>query len=174
MTLTPEIVTLPEQAFTGLQVRFITPQSPEANNMVVIPRLWSEFMPRAHEAGPIEADVFYGLCACPATLGEVATHPHEAVYLAAVRVANGAPTPAGMTTWASWPGHYAKFIHRGRIKGIGETMGVIYGEWLPASSYVHADAADIERYGAAFDPHSDTSELEIYIPLCPKPASGAR
>jgi AraC family transcriptional regulator len=169
----PEIVTLPERFFAGLKTGFITQQSPEANNMVVIPRLWSEFCPRVQELATNEPDVFYGLCACPATLGETASHPHEAFYLAAVQVSKGAPTPAGMTTWASWSGHYAKFTHRGRIEGIGETMSFIYAKWLPASAYVHADAPDLERYGVDFDPHSDTSELEIYIPVCSQRAATA-
>lgn len=165
MKLTPEIITLPEQVFAGHQARFITPQSPEANNMVVIPRLWSEFFSRAHAAGTGEPGVFYGLCACPANLGETASHPHEAIYLAAVRVPTDSPASAGTTTWTARAGTYAKFIHRGRIEGLGATMGFIYGEWLPKSTYQHADAADIERYGPDFDPHSDMSELQIFIPL---------
>jgi predicted transcriptional regulator YdeE len=165
MKFVPEIVRLPERQFVGLQSRFISSLSPEANNREVIPRLWSEFSSRSHEVETSEPGVFYGLCACPATLGEVASRPDEAIYLAAVQVAKGAAAPAGMATWISSEGVYAKFVHRGRIEGLDRTMGYIYGEWLPQGPYAHADAADIERYGPEFDPHGEASVLEIYIPV---------
>lgn len=161
----PEIVRLPEQVFTGLQARFISSLSPDANNMVVIPRLWSDFFPREAEIVTSEPGVSYGLCGCPSTRGETSSRPDEMIYLAAVKVAQSDPVPTGMTTWTSPAGTYAKFIHRGRIEGIGATMDHIYGEWLPKGSYERDDAPDIERYGAAFDPVSDASELEIYIPV---------
>ena len=161
----PEIVRLPEQFFTGLQARFVSSLSPEANNMTVIPRLWGEFCAREAEIDTPESGVTYGLCACPSTLGETASRPDEAIYLASVKVARAGPAPAGMTTWTSRGGAHAKFIHRGPIGGIGETMSRIYGEWLPNAGYEHADAPDIERYGPKFDPESEASELEIFIPV---------
>lgn len=161
----PEIVQLPEQVFTGLQARFVSSLSAEANNMVVIPRLWGEFCAREAELGASEPGVSYGLCACPSTLGETASRPDEVIYLAAVKVERSGAEPAGMTTWISCGGTHAKFIHRGPIGGIGETMSHIYGEWLPKAGYEHADAPDIERYGPKFAPESEASELEIFIPV---------
>jgi AraC family transcriptional regulator len=169
----PEIVRLPEQFFTGLQARFVSSLSPEANNMAVIPQLWGDFCAREAEIATSETGVTYGLCACPSTLGETPSRPDEAIYLAAVKVARPGPAPAGMTTWTSRGGAHAKFVHRGPIGGIGETMAHIYGEWLPNSAYEHADAPDIERYGPKFDPESEASELEIFIPVREKNASAA-
>jgi AraC family transcriptional regulator len=165
MKSTPEIVTLPARFFVGLQTRFITPRSPDANNQTLIPKLWSAFVPRLREIAGVEPGVTYGLCACPDSLGLKAEHPDEAVYLAAAEVAGDAPTPPGMVRWSSSPGTYAKFIHRGPVAGIGETMGFIYGEWLPGGDYDRGPGPDIERYDARFDPVGEQSILEIFIPV---------
>lgn len=164
----PEIVTRPTQVFAGLPARFIISCSPEANNLEVIPKLWSEFMPRSHEPITIEPDTTYGLCDSPESLGQEAEHPHEGVYLAAVQVAKDALPPPGMATWSAAGGSYAKFVHRGPIARIGETMRFIYGEWLPEADCERSPGPDIERYDARFDPTGEQSVLEIYIPVRPK------
>ena len=161
----PEIVTLPARFFAGLQARFITPRSPEANNLQVIPKLWSDFDARMSELAALEPGVGYGLCTCPEALGLTPAHPHEAIYLAAVEVSPGAPVPVGMARWAASPGTYAKFVHRGPVAKLGETMGFIYGEWLPAGPYDHGPGPDLERYDARFDPVGEQSILEIFIPV---------
>ena len=167
----PEILTLPTRYFVGLQTRFITPGSPtEANNLELIPKLWADFVPRLSEIAPVEPGVTYGLCACPEFLGLKPGHPHEAVYLAAAEVSVDAPTPQGMARWSSWAGTYAKFTHRGPVARIAETMGFIYGEWMPGGGYDHGPGPDIERYDARFDPVGEQSILEIFVPVRRKAA----
>lgn len=165
MNLQPEIVTLPARSFTGLQARFVSARSPEANNLQVIPQLWAQFVPRLAEAQPLERGITYGLCECPESIGEKSTRPDEALYLAAVQSAPGSKAPRGMTTWQSPGSTFAKFVHRGPVAKLGETIGYIYGKWLPAGEYESGDGPDIERCDERFNPMSDDSVLEIFIPV---------
>lgn len=173
MKLIPEIVTLPSRTFAGLQAPFIVPSSPETNNLKVIPKLWDDFFDRIGELQPVEPGVGYGLSDCPESLGLRASQPDEAVYLAGTAVADGTKPPAGMVIWLSSGGLYAKFTHVGRIEKIGETMGFIYGRWLATGDYQRAAGPDIERYDHRFNPTSDESLLEIYLPVVRvRPGSG--
>jgi AraC family transcriptional regulator len=165
MKLTPEIVTLPARTFVGLEARFQPPHSPGANNLKVIPKLWDDFIARIQEAGSIEPWVSYGLSECPADRGLKATQPDEQMYLAAVAAKDGAVPPAGMVAWKSPAGTYAKFIHRGQIGKIGETFGFIYGQWLRSGKYDRAKGPDLERMDGRFEPMSDESVLEIFVPV---------
>jgi predicted transcriptional regulator YdeE len=165
MHLTPEIVTLPARSFAGLQARFISAGSPDASNLQVIPQLWADFFPRLGELAGVEPNVSYGLCDCVESQGEKPSRPGEALYLAAVAVTQDTRPPRGMVVWSSPGGTFAKFIHRGRIELIGETAGFIYGQWLPGSAYDRGPGPEIERYDSRFSPTSDTSVLEIFVPI---------
>lgn len=165
MAPTPDIVTLPARQFAGLPARFISAASPAANNLKVIPKLWRTFNFRVAETKPVEPGIVYGLCACDSPLGEKPNRPDEIFYLAAVEVAPGTKPPTGMVLWPSAGGTHAKFIHRGRIEGIGATMRFIHQTWMSDSGYVRASGPDIERYDHRFDPQSDDSHLEIFIPV---------
>lgn len=170
MKLVPEIVTLPARSFTGLQARFISALSTEANNLQVIPKLWADFVPRIADAKPLEGGITYGLCECPESIGEKSSRPDEALYLAAIESRPDAKPPRGMTTWKSPGGTFAKFIHRGPVSRLGQTMGYIYAQWLPNGDYESGDGPDIERCDERFNPMSEDSVLEIFIPVRKKPA----
>lgn len=165
MDLKPEIVALPARTFAGIQARFISARSADANNLRVIPALWGEFFARIRELRPVEPGVFHGLCDCGAAIGETISRPDEVFYLAGVQVAPESSVPAGMSNWESPAGTYAKFILRGRVERIGAAMDYIYGTWLPSSDYVSDAGPDLERYDSNFDPTSADSTLEIYIPV---------
>jgi AraC family transcriptional regulator len=165
MDVAPQIVTLPSQTFAGVQARFISAASPEANHLQIIPRLWATFSARVHELRSTEPGVFYGLCDGGVALGEMITRPDELFYLAAVPIDPGARVPPGMRIWEAPGGTYAKFVHRGPVETIGRTMDHIYATWLPQSGYASGAGPDLERYTADFDPASEDSTLEIYIPV---------
>ena len=159
MLLPPEIITQPTRTFAGLEARFIPTMSPNSNSAEVIPRLWSAFDARAADAKGIEPGVTYGLSRCNPSA------PESAVYLAAVEVENARSAPRGFAVWTTPSGTYARFTHRGPIAKIGETIGYIYREWLPAGSYARVDGPDIERYDERFDPMTASSVMEILIPV---------
>jgi AraC family transcriptional regulator len=165
MKLIPEIVTLSARTFIGLQTHFITPDSPAANNLDVLPRLWAEFFRRRSEISAGDGNVAYGLSDSPSARGETPAHPDEAIYLAAVEVEAGTVPPPGMEKWRSPAGSYARFIHRGPAKTIGNTMGYIYGKWLASGEAERAAGPDIERIDSRFNPHGADSVLEIFIPV---------
>lgn len=167
MHLTPEILTLPTRTFAGLPARFIMPSSPDANNLQVIPELWSRFIPRIRELAPamVEPHVVYGLSDTPDALGETKTRPDEGFYLAAVQVASNAELPRGMVKWTSPGGTFARFLHRGSVQKIGATFGYIYGKWLPESGFVSGQGPDVERMDDRFDAASETSVFEILVPV---------
>lgn len=171
MPPTPAIVPLPPRQFAGLPARFISAASPAATHLKVIPKLWRTFNFRVAETRPVEPGIVYGLCACDSPLGEKSNQPDELFYLAAVEVVPGTKPPPGMVIWPSAGGTYAKFVHRGRIQGIGTTMRFIHEEWLPGSGYALAPGPDIERYDRRFDPASDASHLEIFIPVTQTPGA---
>lgn len=165
MTLQSEVLMLPSRTFAGLQTHFIGIQSSDANNLQVLPKLWTEFNARKRELIPLEREVAYGLCLNPSALGEAAVARDEALYLAALQVEPGTQPPWGMVVWTAAGGTHAKFSHRGRIEQIGETMKFIYGKWLLTSGYVRSAGPDIERYDSRFNAESDESVFDIFIPI---------
>ena len=60
---------------------------------------------------------------------------------------------------------YAVFTHEGSLAHIQETVGYIFGEWLPASDYELAGTPDFELYDERFDPIKDEGELEYWVPI---------
>ncbi len=70
-----------------------------------------------------------------------------------------------MTSMKVPAGRYAVFTHKGKVELIGHTMNYIYGFWLPGSGVELREAPDLEIYDERFNPHSDNSELDIWIPV---------
>lgn len=167
MKLTPDILTLPEATYVGLQAPFIMVISPDANNLKVIPQLWKEFLARRHEVpqGPGGAGPTFGLSQSPEAVGAPRTHPDEAMYLAAVELPVGAKVPKGMVGWKVPKGTYARFLHEGPVQTVGDTYGAIYGRWLGTSGYQRGRGPDIERYDARFTLGSPDSVFEILVPV---------
>ena len=60
---------------------------------------------------------------------------------------------------------YAVFTHEGSLSHIHETVGYIFGEWLPGSEHTLAGTPDFELYDARFDPVTDSGELEYWAPI---------
>ncbi len=71
--------------------------------------------------------------------------------------------PDGMECWVILAATHARFVHRGPIHRIGETMGAIYGGWLPKSGYLPGGTPELERYDSRFKGDTPDSELEILV-----------
>ncbi len=165
MSLTPTFQILPARFVVGMGGNFISVLSPDADNFIVIPKLWHEFMARSGEITPRkDSTVALGCVYCPA--GE---RPGECHYLACAEVtaatAAEVSLPAGMELREIPAGRHAVFIHKGSLDTLGDTMGHIYATWLPASGLELRDAPDLEIYGEKFCMESEDSELEICIPV---------
>jgi len=163
-----EILTLPDLHLVGLEARFISARSRDANNLKVIPPLWKALMARQTELGVLVEPYAYGACMC---LPEAERHhPDELVYLAAFNVSPAMPTPYGFVDWCVPGQTYARFIHRGSLHRLSETIGGIYGGWLPGSGFERAPGPDLERYGDRFCEGKAESELELFVPVRAKSA----
>ncbi len=165
MNLLPEITSLPSATFMGLQARFLSATSEEANNMAIIPTLWSSFFQRISEVQNLTEGIYYGLSDFPETLNLERRHPDEAIYLAGAQVAPDTQPLEGMHCWDSIGGLYARFEHHGPIDTIGETMAYIYGKWFPENAYKEREGPDLNRFDERFQPESDKSVHEVFVPI---------
>jgi AraC family transcriptional regulator len=164
--LQPQIVTKSAFNVVGCRRAFISGLSPDANNFIVIPKLWEEFIERMNEITAQAGEESYGIV--HARPEAERKHPHEMMYIAGVRVAPGNDAPPGMVLYEVPAGLYAVFTHRGPIANLGKTLAGIYREWLPASGYRHGGTCDVELYDRRFNPTAESSEMETWIPIRPK------
>ena len=165
MTFHPDLIHLPPTLFGGLETRFITVMSKDANNLEVIPKLWQRFISRLGELTPVEPGISYGLCDIPDSQKVPALRPNDALYLAGIKIQSDQTLPPGMVAWRMPGGLHARFLHRGPIAGIGQTIGGIYSQWFPTSGYTRGAGPDLERYDSRFHPTRPDSVVEIYIPV---------
>lgn len=164
--LESKIIEKPDLHVVGLEAPFIHAMSPDANNAAVIGPLWDRFIGCAGEVrGRIGHDmvgIIYGRP--PAERG----HRDELQYIAGVPVHSVQPLPAGMVAHTVPAGTFAVFIHRGPIRNIAQTVGAIYQQWLPGSTWRHAQIADVEWYGERFCADGPESEMEYWLSVTPK------
>lgn len=163
--MTPDIRSFPERTVVGMGERFISILSPDADNHTVIPQLWDTFINRIGEVRARANRDTLGVCmGLPESFER--RHDAELFYLAGAEVDSTDEVPDGMTVRTIPAGEFAVFTHVGPIDRLGETIGGIYGEWLPASGYQRRDdLPDVELYDERFDGMSPTSELEIHVPV---------
>ena len=128
----------------------------------VIPRLWQRFLQREREVRHVAVKnvglgVSFGI--------EKKESESEFFHLVGHIVNSTEDIPEGMT-YRRIPAHdYAVFTHKGPLSALGKTYDFIYGERLPKSDYEYDDSNEIEWYDDRFDPVSEDSEFEIYVPI---------
>lgn len=160
----PTIRDLPEMTFAGLETRFISIESKDADNHVKIPPLWDRFVKVAGSIPERVPGGEWGLCyALPERVAKA--HPDELLYMAAAQVKSARNVPPSLTVKTVPAGRYAVFTHRGSIARIGVTMGFIHGEWLPKSGRTAREAPELELYDERFKGAADDSEMDIYVPI---------
>jgi AraC family transcriptional regulator len=89
----------------------------------------------------------------------------ELEYLAAIAVRREVAVPHGMVLRRLPGGRYAKFVHRGPVERMDQTVNYIYASWLARSGLRHSYAADLEFYGAEFHPTAESSRVHYAIPV---------
>jgi AraC family transcriptional regulator len=128
----------------------------------VIPRLWQRFLKRENEIKHIAVEnvgigVSFDI--------EKEEKGSEFFHLVGHLVSSTEDIPEGMTYRKIRAHDYAVFTHRGPLSTLGKTYDFIYGEWLPKSEYDYDDSNEIEWYDERFDPLSEVSEFDIYVPI---------
>jgi AraC family transcriptional regulator len=136
----------------GLQRRF------NGDTFREIPGLWERFVPYM---GNIDGQI--GGEAYGVMFGGDGAGSFE--YLSGVQVARAERLPAGFTTVSIPAQRYAVFAHRGPVSEIHRTAHAIWTKWLPESGYQAAAAPNFERYPAGFDPDTDHTGVELWIPV---------
>ncbi len=150
----------------GLGTRFVSILAPDAGDATVVPRLWDALMQRVQEIPGAHEYSSVGLCMALPEHSEKA-HPRELYYVAGIEVDRLDDIPEGMLGHVVPEANYAVFTHRGPISRLAETYHHIYDTWIPSSDREldQSDHPTVEWYDERFDPASETSEMEIWIPL---------
>jgi AraC family transcriptional regulator len=162
----PKITSLPEFTLMGTEARFISALSPDADNLVVIPALWTSMFGRRKDIGKTLDSFAYGAAKRPAA--SLRKRQGELVYLAGYSVDPSAKPPAGMVKWVIPEQTYALFTHRGPVSRLSETISYIYRVWMPQSEYQPADGPELERYDDRFIPGAESSETDFLVSIKPK------
>jgi AraC family transcriptional regulator len=87
--------------------------------------------------------------------------------VAGVEVAGFNSLPNDFTRLRVAGQRYAVFTHTGHVSTVRGTFMAIFNDWLPASGYLSADAAVLERYDERFDPRTGEGGFEIWVPIKP-------
>lgn len=166
ITMTPTILELPNLHLLGLSVRFIRPNSPRANNVDVIPKLYARFCPLLPTLPPSLDQYIYGAARCPSDIE--LRDPDELEYLAAIHVAPETVAKEPLVSWKIPAATYACFTHRGPVSKLGETIQFVFGTWLPRSGYRHGDGPNLDRQDERFGDGGKDCQFEFLIPIHPK------
>ncbi|ELR71210.1 transcriptional regulator (AraC/XylS family) [Fulvivirga imtechensis AK7] len=134
-----------------------------------IPELWSKFMSRIHEIKSNKQTGRYGFQRYNADM-EIGDLTEDMPFedWATVEVRDFHNVPPGMKSHTLAGGKYARFIHRGGVRGFQMSLDYIYSTWFPASGYEPGKREAFQRYGERFfGPDHPKSELEVYVPIEP-------
>lgn len=158
ITMQPKIISREGELVVGMGGAF------QQGDSTSIGKLWDRFLPRKDDIKCAKQNYALGVCTPSHPQIEVASADHF-VYIAAVPVDSTMVVPAGMVACELPAGRYAVFTHKGPISEIGHTLNYIWGTWLPKGEFEHRDAPDFELYDDRFDPDSEESEFDFYIPI---------
>ncbi len=159
ISMEPEIVAQAERLFVGVRTRYFGVDSDKNNMARKLPALWAQFLSRAHEVPHNLSDQLFGL------LRQTPAMTDELEYFAVAEVASIEALPKGMVSVRLPASRYAQFTHRGPVGAIDHTINYIYSSWLARSGWRHTYGADLESYGADYDPGSDQSVIRYAIPV---------
>jgi AraC family transcriptional regulator len=155
----PEIYAQKEMHLVGLRTSFFGTDSEKNNIAEKLPPLWQQFLVRLSEVDNTVGGTCYGV------VRQLQENSDELEYFCAIEVTAPADIPQGMLAITIPPRTYAKFTHKGAVSLIDNTINYIYSTWLPQSGKRHANTADLEFYGADYNPTSNESVMHYAIPI---------
>lgn len=155
----PEIYTQKEMHLVGMRTSFYGAYSEKNNIAEKLPPLWQQFLAHLSEIGNTVGGMCYGV------VRQLQEDSDELEYFCAIEVTAATAIPNGMLALTIPAATYAKFTHQGAVNLIDDTINYIYSTWLPQSGKRHTQAADLEFYGAGYNPTSDESVMHYAIPI---------
>lgn len=84
---------------------------------------------------------------------------------ALAEVASFDELPENMESFLLSGGLYAVFLHRGHPASFPQTLGYIFGQWLPSSGYTLDHRPHFELLGEKYKNNAPDSEEEVWIPI---------
>ena len=123
-----------------------------------LPALWRQFWPRHAEIEDrIEPSHAYGV------VDNFYPVSKTLDYWAGAAAEKDCRVPEGMAK-VFIPEHtYAVF--QCSLPTLMESLGKIYGEWLPSSAYAHTNGPEFELYDERFDVDQEKFDLSDWIPV---------
>ena len=159
ISMEPEIIIRPAVKLVGVARQYDSAD-------LSLPKLWSAFAPyRDSIPNRLGTDSF--------GIYESYQEQEDDVsfsYICTVAVENFDDIPEGMISRELPEQMYAKFVHRGSVANLEQTLKYIWGSWLPKSDYDYVEKPDFELYGQGFNIADPKSELYLHIPVQRKSA----
>lgn len=159
VSLEPEIVLQKKMILIGMKTSFYSIDSDKNNIAEKLPPLWEDFLTRVEEIKHIVHPIGYGV------IKQSKDNPELLDYYAAFEVSQLAEIPLNMVSIEIPESTYAKFTHKGNVKGLNNTVNYIYSSWLLQSGKKHTYAADLEFYAEDYHPTSNNSVMYYSIPV---------
>jgi AraC family transcriptional regulator len=157
VSLLPDRVALDGFTVAGPTARF------DDGNKAEIPQLWSRLM------GALPFDGQAPNWTCYGVVWNVDRAEGGFDYLAGVEILDGAALPGGFAEKRMAAATYAVFrivLNGGAVHPqLRDAMARIWGELVPASGLVVADAPDFERYDSEFAPTRKGAVIDFYLPV---------
>jgi len=158
ITMEPKIVTREEEHVIGMGGGFAEGAT------AAIHSLWEEFLTRKHEIKNVKEGYALGVCA--AQHPDIGKRDGDAfTYIAGLPVTSLDDIPPGMVATKLLASRYAVFTHKGPLADLPHTISYIWGTWVPKGECKRREIADFELYDDRFDPESESSEFDIYVPI---------
>ncbi len=133
-------------------------QSYTYENRSQIPSQWERFMAQIAQLPGLRPEFQYGIC----------WNVQKGTgfdYLTGVEVSDDGQLSPGFTSIRLPASRYAVFPVAGHVSDIPNTIERIWNNWAPDCGLAIAHTPCFERYTPAFDPHTGTGGMEIWIPL---------
>ncbi|MGL1920294.1 MAG: AraC family transcriptional regulator [Hyphomicrobiales bacterium] len=159
ISLTPEIYHQPTMKIVGMRTEFYSVDSEKNNIAEKLPPLWDAFLAEIDGVKNVVAGNMYGV------ILQTAENTDLLEYYAAVEVSEFSHVPKTMTQLELPATQYAKFKHKGEFDSLNNSVNYIYSSWLFGSGYRHNYGADLEIYGADYQPLTDGSAIYYAIPI---------
>ncbi|WP_444895369.1 AraC family transcriptional regulator [Microbulbifer sp. SSSA005] len=158
LSMEPQIISRPAMQLVGVAQEY-------DHENLSLPKLWSAFRPYRDKIPNRISDESFGIYECY----EEADDEIQFKYVCCAPVADLTQVPEGMVARELPEQLYAKFVHRGSITTLEQTLKYIWGSWLPKSNYDYIERPDFELYPPRYQVTSPTAEMFLHIPVKERP-----
>ncbi|PTX62791.1 AraC family transcriptional regulator [Kordia periserrulae] len=150
--------TLPQKKLVGKSMRMSLMQN-------TTPQLWKSFMQLRNSIKNAVGSDLYSLQVYDEMYFDNFNPQTEFTKYALTAVSDFESIPDEMEAFTLESGLYAVFLYQGLPQNFAEAFQYIFQKWLPNSEYTLDNRPHFEVLGAAYNPTSETSQEEVWIPI---------